>query len=179
MDIATLSVLCITLVAVHHQRHYDALMPTANPRLTITLTPTVAAVLREMSGLVGNSQSAIVGELLETSLPVFERVVKALQAAQNIRDTAKDEIAAGLGRAQAKVEAQLPLIMGDMDEALRPLLEEAEKVKRRGARSGDARSAAPERAPRSVQTPVPLTGGSGGQPEARKPVRRGARRGRV
>lgn len=110
-------------------------MPTLNPRVTVTLTPTSAAVLRELSQLAGNSQSAIVAELLESSLPVLERVVLALRAASTIQASAKVEIAAGLERAQSKLEDQLGLMLGDMDETMRPLLEQAEKVARRGGAS--------------------------------------------
>ena len=56
-------------------------MPTQNPRLTVTLTPEVSAVLRELSALAGSSQSAVVGDLLQSSLPVFERMVQAMKAA--------------------------------------------------------------------------------------------------
>jgi hypothetical protein len=144
-------------------------MPTKNPRITITLTPAVAAVLREMSKLAGNSQSAIVGELLETSLPVFERVVQVMKAAVTIQEGAKAEIASGLERAQVKLEDQMGLMLGDMDDAVRPLLERAEKLTRRGGRAGDARSRAPAGAPaRKALTPVPVTRGSGsptGQPK--------------
>jgi hypothetical protein len=133
-------------------------MPTLNPRITITLTPAVATVLRELSKLAGNSQSAIVGELLETSLPVFERVVAALRAADTIQSSAKAEIAAGLDRAQAKLEGQLGLLLEDMDDGIRPLLEHAEKVHRRGATAGK-RSAAV--VPLRRSTPVPVTRGSG------------------
>lgn len=122
-------------------------MATLNPRITITLTPAVAAVLRELSQLAGNSQSAIVGELLETSRPVFERVVSALRAASTIQESAKSEIAAGLERAQAKIEDQLGLLLGEVDDGIRPLLQEAEKINRRGAGA--------------QITPVPVTRGSG------------------
>lgn len=130
-------------------------MPTVNPRITITLTPAVATVLRELSKLAGNSQSAIVGELLEMSLPVFERVVTALKAAAAIQESAKTEIAAGLERAQGKLEDQMGLMLGDMDETLRPLLEQAEKIARRGAAAvGAASNGRPS-------TPVLVTRGSG------------------
>lgn len=151
-------------------------MPTQNPRLSITLTPACAAVLKELSVLAGNSQSAIVGELLETSLPVFERVVSALRAASTIQKSAKTEIAAGLDRAQAKLEGQLGLLMDDMDDGLRPLLAEAERVSRRGAgATGSKRSVPVAVARKRLTTPVPLTGGSG-HPRSR--VKAG-RRGRV
>ena len=56
-------------------------MTTKNPRLTITLEPALAAQIKRMSELTGNSQSAIISELLDGSAPVFERVIKVLEAA--------------------------------------------------------------------------------------------------
>lgn len=144
-------------------------MPTINPRVTVTISPQVAAVLKELSDAGGNSQSAIVGELLETALPVLERVALALRAAASIQSTARDEIAAGLGRAQDKMEAQLPLLLGELDAQIRPILDAAERVGRRGVGKGGGRVlATPERArdastkrDSGVTTPVPLTGGLG------------------
>lgn len=144
-------------------------MPTLNPRITVTLTPACAAVLRELSGLAGNSQSAIVGELLETSLPIFERVVTALRAASLIEASAKQEIAAGLDRAQARLEEQAGLLLGEIDVTMRPLLDAAEKVSRRSgaggvereARLARTRSTPPAPRRKGLVTPVSLTGGSG------------------
>ena len=125
--------------------HY---MATSNPRITVTLTPAASAILRELAHCNGSSQSSIVGELVEMSVPVFERLVIALRAASTIQSGAKAEIAAGLERAQGKAEAQMAAMLGEMDVATRPLLEQAEKVNRR--RKSAART-----------TPLPLTGGSG------------------
>ena len=150
-------------------------MTTLNPRISITLTPAVSAVLRELSKLAGNSQSAIVGELLESALPVFERVVLALRAASTVKDSAKTEIAAGLDRAQAKLEDQMGLLLGEMDDGLKPLLQAAEKIDRRGAGAGK-RSAAPALS-RSVD-PRPVTRGSGIPPTADGQANKGKTRGR-
>lgn len=157
-------------------------MPTLNPRISITLTPATAAVLRELAALGGQSQSSIVGELLETSLPVFERVVAAMRAASTIQASAKAEIASGLERAQVKLEDQMGLMLGDMDATMRPLLEAAEKVTRRGAGGGAggralARTAAPAKAPNRLTTPVPLTGGSGHPKRAKGRGSKGVGRG--
>ena len=140
-------------------------MPAINPRITITLTPSVHALLRELSGLTGNSQSAIVAELLETSAPVFERVVATLKAAATVHDEAKAQIVAGMGRAQSKLEDQLSLALGTMDDASRPLLEEAEKVKRRAGRAGS--------------TPRPVTRGVGPGKTLGPDHPKGVRRGRL
>ena len=103
-------------------------MPTTNPRLTITLKPSTAALLRRMSDLTGNSQSALIADLLETSEPVFERLVKVLQAAKDARSAFTEEMRSGLVEAQTRVEAQLGLVLETFDETAKPLLETAEAV---------------------------------------------------
>jgi hypothetical protein len=135
------------------------LMPTLNPRVSITLTPAVSAVLKEMSKLTGNSQSAIVGELLETSLPVFERVCTILRAAASVQESAKSEIAAGLDRAQSRLEEQIGLQLSDFDEIARPLLDAAEKVDRRpGVRAQTAGSTRPTGRHSRIESDVPKKG---------------------
>jgi hypothetical protein len=138
-------------------------MPTLNPRITVTLTPAVSAVLKEMSRLTKNSQSALVAELLETSLPVFERMCTVLRAAETVGEAARSEISAGLGRAQARVEEQIGLQLSAMDEVATPLLDAAERINRRGAagaRTGGSTRAepipeTPSKAPRKgISTPV-------------------------
>ena len=60
-------------------------MTTINPRITVTLQPQVHAVLRRLSQLTKNSQSSLVGELLAESMPIFERMVEVLDAAEKLR----------------------------------------------------------------------------------------------
>jgi hypothetical protein len=143
--------------------HY---MSTLNPRITVTLTPAVAAVLKDMSALGGNSQSSIVGELLSSALPVLERVVATLRAGAVVEAAARQEIAAGLDRAQERLERQMGSLMDEFDTVSRPLFEEAEKVQRRAKKAESGGS-----------TPVPVTRGLGGPAgatlQARKRVRRG------
>lgn len=110
---------------------YDALMTTSNPRLTITLEPSTAAQLRRMSELTGNSQSQMVSEILTQSSEVFERMIRVLEAAEVARQAAREETAIRLGRAHDKFEKQLGLALDTMDDVSRPLLEDAEKVRRR------------------------------------------------
>lgn len=116
-------------------------MPTPNPRISITLKPSLAAVLKELSALAGNSQSAIVAELLETSQPVFEKMVMVLRASATVREAAKDEMRQGLERAQGRLEEQLGLISDEFDAVTRPVLEAAERIDRRAGRGATARSA--------------------------------------
>jgi predicted DNA-binding protein len=137
-------------------------MPTKNPRISVTLTNELSDILGSMSDLTGTSKSALVAELLQQSLPVFERMVAALAAAKTLQAQAGGgmaEIGEGLRRAQERIETQLGFCLDTLDEGLRPVVSEAEKVARRGRR-GDA-SAATRRARRGASTPVPVTRGLG------------------
>lgn len=117
-------------------------MPAANPRLSITLSPSIAALLREMSALTGNSQSALVAELLEEAEPVFSRMVRILRAAEQAKRAVKEELVAGMDAAQERLEGQLGLALSEMDAFEGRLLGTAERVSRRRGRgaasSGDA-----------------------------------------
>lgn len=151
-------------------------MPAVNPRITITLQPAVHAALRKLSVLTGNSQSSMVAELLEQSLPVFERMARVIESAQVAQDAVRTEIASSLERAQAKLEDQLHLSLEVMDEGFAPIIQAAEEVKRRKAGAGGKRVALPPRPPSAgASTPVPVTRGLGQPGKGRK----GGRNGRV
>lgn len=131
-------------------------MPTKNPRLTITMTPALSAQLRRLSELTGNSQGSLIAELLETSGPVFERLINLLEAAKEAKHEMQDSFRADLAAAQTKVEAQLGLSLETLDTATRPLLEQVEKIRRRARRGGvvkaqPSRAAAPKL---GVSTPI-------------------------
>lgn len=115
-------------------------MPTQNPRLTITLKPSTAALMRRMSEITGNSQSALIAELLEANEPVFERLVTVLQAAQEAKAALTEETKAGLDQAQARIEKQLGLALEALDVGTRSILEEAEAIKRRKAKRASVRA---------------------------------------
>lgn len=133
-------------------------MPTLNPRLTITLEPTLAAQLRRLSELTGNSQSKLISELLEGSTAIFAKLIRVLEAAEKAKAEVKGRAAANLEEAQGRMETQLQIVMEDFDSYTGSLLAEVEGISRR-ARKGHGRatasaSAAPARAPvATVLTP--------------------------
>ena len=156
-------------------------MPTQNPRLTITLKPSTAALLRRLSELTGNSQSALIAELLEGSEVVFQRLIRVLQAAHDAKDSLTTEMQRSLDAGQSKLEAQLGLALDTMDEATKPVLEVAEKVARRRARRGPAsttrggpsggETAARAGAKREEPTPMSNRGVRSGGKTPKKPTR--------
>lgn len=132
-------------------------MPAKNPRLTITLQPVIAAQLRRLSELTGNSQSSLIAELLDGSTAVFERVIRVLEAAEEAQRSIKGSLAQGLGDAQSKVEEQLGLALDIFDGATLPLLEDLETVKRRSRKA--TRSEQPEALARGrlAAEPTPMS----------------------
>lgn len=109
-------------------------MTAKNPRLSVTLQPSLAAQLRKLSQLTGNSQSAIIGDLLEGSGPVFDRLIQVLEAAKTAKASMKGKLADDLEQAQGKMENALGIVMQGFDQLTGSLLDEAEAVTRRARR---------------------------------------------
>ena len=77
-------------------------MTTKNPRLTITLQPSLAAQLSKLSELTGNSQSSLIADLLDGSEPVFARLIDVLTAAKAAKLTMKGKLAQDMEDAQVR-----------------------------------------------------------------------------
>lgn len=144
-------------------------MPAVNPRITITLKPELHVMLKRLSALTGNSQSAMVAELLESSAPVFERMVTVLEAAERLQSeglSAPKQISESLSKAQARLEQQFGQALEVFDQGGAPLLAAAEVAAAgRGPRRRGGRPAA---ASEEGSTPVPVTRGSGTTPSPAK-----------
>lgn len=115
-------------------------MPAKNPRLTITLKPALAAQFRQLSQLTGNSQSALIGDLLEGSEPVIARVIQVLEAAQVAKQSLRGRLADDMDKAQAQVEGALGVAMSGFHDITGVILKEAEAVTREGRRRGEPAS---------------------------------------
>lgn len=120
------------------------LMPTQNPRVTVTLKPSTHAQMQEVSRLTGNSLSSMFAEILEQSEPVFARLIQVLTAAEQAKLEVRERTSSDLAKAQAKLEKQLGLALSDFDAYTDDLLEGVEQVRRRARRAplGDAQRTA-------------------------------------
>lgn len=129
-------------------------MPTQNPRITITLEPTQALLLRDISKLTKQSQSALIGELLRELAPVWGKMRDVLAAAEEVKKNLNETIVRDMDEAQSRIEKQLGLCLDELDGMQAPLVELAEKIKRRKGRGdGTPRGDAP--APRAAaSTPL-------------------------
>jgi hypothetical protein len=133
-------------------------MPTKNPRIAVTLKPSSALVLRTMAKLSKRSQSAIVSDMIEQGMPIFQRVVRVLQAAQEAQRGASRRVVDGLSAAQDHIERQLGLMEQDLDTRTGDLLGGLETIHRKSAGRPGSRGAAAGSPPLltgGVDTPAP------------------------
>ena len=109
--------------------------------------------MRKLSELTGNSQSALIGDLLAGSGPVFDRLIQVLEAAKTAKASMKGKITEDMQAAQAKVEGALGMVLEGLDQFTGSLLDEAEEVTRRSRGSaGAARSHGP-----GAAAPTPIS----------------------
>lgn len=145
-------------------------MPSKNPRLSVVLTPSVAATLAALSEETGDSASSLVRGLLEQTEPALQRMLQLVRAAKH----AKGDIGAGVGQALDRVVSDLEeaLVVADhrVGRAMRDLVQTAETVKgrRRSTTGGAGRAAAA-----AVSDPRLVTRGSGSGKTRGKGVKRG------
>lgn len=131
-------------------------MTTKNPRLTITLKPTLAAQLRKLALLTGNSQSSLISELLDGSTEVFDRMILVLTAAESAKASLSGHLSKDMAQAQQRIEKQLGLVLDDFDQVTQPLLDEFEVIKRRGRKRSIAGALATVRTVPAAE-PTPLS----------------------
>ena len=131
-------------------------MPTKKPRLTITIQPSLAAQLKRLSQLTGNSQSSLISELLDGSSPVFDRMITVLAAAESAKASLRGHLASDMAQAQARVEKQFGLALDDFDQAAKPLLGELKAIERRGRNRAKLGALAPARTVPDAE-PTPLS----------------------
>ena len=132
-------------------------MPAKNPRLTITLQPSLAAQLRKLSELTGNSQSALIGDLLEGTGPVFDRMIQVLEAAKTAKESMRGKLADDMEQAQSKMEGALGVVLEGFDQFTGSLLDEAEAVTRRARRKGPASGARAPAGGLGAAAPTPIS----------------------
>jgi hypothetical protein len=91
-------------------------MPAKYPRLTITMRPGLHALLRRLSELTGQSQSALIFELLDGAEPVLSRVIRLLEAATLAKEEMRGKLAHEMQGAQERIEHQLALSLDAIGE---------------------------------------------------------------
>ncbi len=108
-------------------------MPTSKPRITITLNDHQHQLLHALSELQEVSMSSIVVELLDTVVPVLERMAIVLKAAKDAPASVKESLKVSAEAAEAHLTPHLQDVMSQLD-----LLVEVGGVAGAAPRSGAA-----------------------------------------
>jgi hypothetical protein len=109
-------------------------MPTVNPRVNVTLSPSLDTLVRRLATWQRVSRSQVLRELLEAAEPALQRAAALMEAADQAHGALHRDLAKRLDRAQGKAEAQLGSILASMDAATGDLVAQAQAV--RGRRPG-------------------------------------------
>jgi hypothetical protein len=147
-------------------------MPTIKPRITITLTDHAHAVLSKLAKAQNVSMSSIVVDLVDTTLPVLERLCAVLENAAHAPQAVLDDLLRTMASAQSDFEEHKNAVMGDLDSM----------VDLAGGVSGAA-LAAPETVPAGPRPPTSNRGVRISPPtsniEQISPMKKGERNGRA
>ena len=147
-------------------------MPTVNPRINVTLSPSLDLLVVRLAAMQRMSKAQVLRELLEAAEPALQRAVTLMEAASKAAPGVLSGLRESLSRAQDKAEAQLAEQFSYMDGTSKDLVDLAQTIRGKRPRAGGERSAPPVAAARgksstaptvekSVSTPVPVTRGSG------------------
>jgi Ribbon-helix-helix protein, copG family len=126
-------------------------MPTLNPRVNVTLSPSLFDLVGHLARLQGASRSQVLRELLEAAEPALQRAVAFMQAAERAKGAVQAGFGDSLMRAQDRIEAELGKHLERVDSTTADLVEMAERVE--GRRPGRPRSSGGARAGARVPNP--------------------------
>jgi hypothetical protein len=132
-------------------------MPTLNPRVNVTLSPSLDSLVARLAELERVSKSQVLRELLETAEPALSHAVALMEAAQGASAKARSNLAKDLHSGIKAVEGTSELMLQNFAHHTRDMVTEAEAIRGR-------RPAAPVRGvPRAVRSdPAPRKRAPGG-----------------
>ena len=136
-------------------------MPTLNPRINVTLSPSLYAMVGELAKHQRVSRSMVLRELLEASEPGLSQVVAMLKAAADMGDAARQRLQQDMGETITNLESKSQQALALAAGVTADLVAQAEAIRgRRGARE-------PGRKRGAGGVPGRGCGGGGGSPRPR------------
>ena len=100
-------------------------MPTKKPRVNITLTQNQYNVFKSLSDSSGQAMSSLIVEIIELSMPTFERMAATFQQLKKARDIDRARMAEAFEETQSVLEplalsavGQFDRFLGKIDEAV-------------------------------------------------------------
>lgn len=115
-------------------------MPTLNPRVQVTLSPSLDVLVSRLAGLQKSSKSQVLRELLEAAEPALQRAVALMDAASRVKAQVHTGLGESLLRSQERIEDVLAGTMARVDTVVSDLVSQAEAVKGRRQRATAPRS---------------------------------------
>ena len=111
-------------------------MPTENPRVNVTLSPSLDSLVSQLAGLERISKASVLRELLETAEPQLRQVVALMVAAKGASATARKAIVSDMETALRAIEGTSHLAMQVAANHTRDMVSEAEAVRGRRPQRG-------------------------------------------
>lgn len=103
-------------------------MATTKPRITITLEQRQYDVIKSISDSTGQAMSGVITELLESSMPVFERMAVTFQMLAKAKDLQRSNMLKTQEEVQAAFEPLMMEAMGQFDMFMGQLEEGVEEL---------------------------------------------------
>ena len=149
-------------------------MPTLNPRINVTLSPSTDQLVLRLAQLQRVSKSQVLRELLEAAEPALQRAVALMDAASKASSAVLDGLAKSLEREQAQVEKTMGSHLAAADSMTADLVAQAQAIRGRrpvaAKRSLDGVSGSPVQ-----KNPPPSNRGVKSPAKGRAPRSKGVR----
>lgn len=144
-----------------HRPHEVLHMSSANPRLSVVLTPSLASTLAAISAETGDSASSLVRNLLEQTHPALLRMLELIRAAKSAQGQIGQGLASSLDRVVDDLQDAVAVADARTGRAIADLVEQAQAVKGRRRPSRMDAQRPPARPAALPSTPRPVTRGVG------------------
>jgi hypothetical protein len=154
-------------------------MPTTNPRVNVTLSPSLDLLLSRLGKLERTSKSQVLRELLEAAEPALQRAVATMELAMKTRIESRAGFRQAIDKSQELLEEQLEANLALLEAHSRDLVSTAQSV--RGRRPARKTTASAPAALREVDPPPSNRGVKSKKSEktSGNPLEVGAARGRL
>jgi hypothetical protein len=129
-------------------------MPTVNPRINVTLSPSLYSMVEELAKHQRVSKSMVLRELLEASEPALAQIVVMLKAAESMTDAAKKRLLQDMDSSLASMEQKKEQALSLAAGITADLVAQAEAIKGRRPGVGKRSAARPGPSPASPSSSV-------------------------
>jgi len=143
-------------------------VPTNNPRINITLSPSLDLLIERFAGLQRVSKSQVIREFIEAAEPSIQRACALMEAAQGAPAAAVNQVATDMRDSLRQAERAAGALLAETEFMTRDLVAEAEAV--RGKRPGKKAAEKGRGGPRSAGGTRPASKALGGAKRSQTPL---------